>query len=95
MGRSLILHSPIHTDELYAPFGFSWGTLHETDDTCDVSGGRSPGGNFVDVSLRVVVKGAPDTLMVGPCFRCGGYAVARTHGLVRSAHDQILNTGPQ
>ncbi|KAG2097407.1 hypothetical protein BD769DRAFT_1780647 [Suillus cothurnatus] len=58
--------SPIHTDQLYAPYAMNWVTFHSIvdPDQCQLHGDRSSGGNYVDVSLRVVVKCATDTVMV-------------------------------
>ncbi|KAG1836227.1 hypothetical protein C8R48DRAFT_744111 [Suillus tomentosus] len=66
--------SPIHTDQLYAPYAMNWVTLHAIMDPeqCQLHGGRSSGGNYVDVSLKVVVKCATDTVMsMQPCFQHG------------------------
>ncbi|KAG1741683.1 hypothetical protein EDB19DRAFT_1972393 [Suillus lakei] len=66
--------SPIHTDQLYAPYAMNWVTLHSIvdPDQCQLHGDRSSGGNYVDVSLRVVVKCATDTVMsMQPKFKHG------------------------
>ncbi|KAG1718580.1 hypothetical protein EDB19DRAFT_1920363 [Suillus lakei] len=65
---------PIHTDQLYAPYAMNWVTLHSIvdPDQCQLHGDRSSGGNYVDVSLRVVVKCATDTVMsMQPKFKHG------------------------
>ncbi|KAG2062727.1 hypothetical protein BDR04DRAFT_1123744, partial [Suillus decipiens] len=56
---------PIHTDQLYAFYAMNWVTLHSIvdSDQCQLHGDCSSGGNYVDVSLRVVVKCATDTVM--------------------------------
>ncbi|KAL4075327.1 hypothetical protein V8B97DRAFT_1883409 [Scleroderma yunnanense] len=60
----------IHTDKLFAPYALNWVTQHEVKD-----GQVNPqltGGNYVDVSLRVVVKCATDTIMtMCPKFKHG------------------------
>ncbi|KAG1895723.1 uncharacterized protein F5891DRAFT_1193902 [Suillus fuscotomentosus] len=64
--------SPIHTDQLYAPYAMNWVTLHAIMDPeqCQLHVGRSSGGNYVDVSLKVVVKCATDIVMsMQPCFQ--------------------------
>ncbi|KAG0701054.1 hypothetical protein DFH29DRAFT_1000545 [Suillus ampliporus] len=66
--------SPIHTDQLYAPYAMNWVTLHDIvdPDQSQLHGDRSSGGNYVDVSLRVVVKCATDTVMsMQPKFKHG------------------------
>ncbi|KAG2056868.1 hypothetical protein BDR06DRAFT_995338 [Suillus hirtellus] len=66
--------SPIHTDQLYAPYAMNWVTLHTIMDPeqCQLHGGHSSGGNYVDVSLKVVVKCATDIVMsMQPCFQHG------------------------
>ncbi|KAG1759298.1 hypothetical protein EDD22DRAFT_971676 [Suillus occidentalis] len=66
--------APIHTDQLYAPYAMNWVTLHriEDPDLCQLQGDCSSGGNYVDVSLRVVVKCATDTVMsMQPKFKHG------------------------
>ncbi|KAG2138190.1 hypothetical protein BD769DRAFT_1637950 [Suillus cothurnatus] len=65
---------PIHTDQLYAPYAMNWVTFHSIvdPDQCQLHGDHSSGGNYVDVSLRVVVKCATDTVMsMQPCFKHG------------------------
>ncbi|KAG1810597.1 uncharacterized protein BJ212DRAFT_1302338 [Suillus subaureus] len=67
-------HNPIHTDQLYAPYAMNWVTLHSImdPDQCQLHGDCSSGGNYVDVSLRVVVKCATDTVMsMQPKFKHG------------------------
>ncbi|KAG1798268.1 uncharacterized protein HD556DRAFT_1440608 [Suillus plorans] len=67
-------YDPIHTDQLYAPYAMNWVTLHAIMDReqCQLHGGCSSGGNYVDVSLKVVVKCATDTVMsMQPCFQHG------------------------
>ncbi|KAI5994955.1 hypothetical protein EDC04DRAFT_2613086 [Pisolithus marmoratus] len=63
---------PIHTDQLYAPYALNWVTMHEVIDhtaaglhvrTKGSKFPRTSGGNYVDVSLGVVVKCATDTAM--------------------------------
>ncbi|KAG2145621.1 hypothetical protein BD769DRAFT_1382523 [Suillus cothurnatus] len=66
--------SPIHTDQLYAPYAMNWVTFHSIvdSDQCQLHGDHSSGGNYVDVSLRVVVKCATDTVMsMQPGFKHG------------------------
>ncbi|KAG1902008.1 uncharacterized protein F5891DRAFT_1187037 [Suillus fuscotomentosus] len=65
---------PIHIDQLYAPYVMNWVTLHAIMDPeqCQLHGGHSSGGNYVDVSFKVVVKCATDTVMsMQPCFQHG------------------------
>ncbi|KAG1817583.1 uncharacterized protein BJ212DRAFT_1576659 [Suillus subaureus] len=65
---------PIHTDQLYAPYAMNWVTLHSImdPDQCQLHSDCSSGGNYVDVSLRVVVKCATDTVMsMQPKFKHG------------------------
>ncbi|KAG1733530.1 hypothetical protein EDB19DRAFT_1911519 [Suillus lakei] len=69
-----VTSSPIHTDQLYAPYAMNWVTLHSIvdPDQYQLHGDRSSGGNYVDVSLRVVVKRATDTVMsMQPKFKHG------------------------
>ncbi|KIN95252.1 hypothetical protein M404DRAFT_1007678 [Pisolithus tinctorius Marx 270] len=62
--------APIHTDQLYAPYAFNWVTEHrvcdskiaETSARSDQSG-HPTGGNYVDVSLQVIVCCASDAAM--------------------------------
>jgi len=60
--------SPVHKDKLYAPYALNWITQHDYATTRVADNARRanrlPGGNYVDVALRVVVQGATDTLMV-------------------------------
>ncbi|KAG1827439.1 uncharacterized protein BJ212DRAFT_1452509 [Suillus subaureus] len=66
--------SPIHTDQLYAPYAMNWVTLHSImdPDQCQLHSDCSSGGNYVDVSLRVVVKCVTDTVMsMQPKFKHG------------------------
>ncbi|KAG1720219.1 hypothetical protein EDB19DRAFT_2044708 [Suillus lakei] len=60
--------------QLYAPYAMNWVTLHSIvdPDQCQLHGDHSSGGNYVDVSLRVVVKCATDTVMsMQPKFKHG------------------------
>ncbi|KAG2064062.1 hypothetical protein BDR04DRAFT_302686 [Suillus decipiens] len=65
---------PIHTNQLYAPYAMNWVTQHDHSGIEDPQLGdnHSSGGNYVDVSLRVVVKCATDTIMsMQPAFKHG------------------------
>ncbi|KAG1751726.1 hypothetical protein EDB19DRAFT_1903671 [Suillus lakei] len=69
-----ITSSPIHMDQLYVPYVMNWVTLYSIvdPDQCQLHGDHSSGGNYVDVSLRVVVKCATDTVMsMQPKFKHG------------------------
>ncbi|KIM50385.1 hypothetical protein SCLCIDRAFT_34337 [Scleroderma citrinum Foug A] len=65
--ESCVVASPVHQDNLYAPYALNWVTKHRVFDlkaaNIDHSNTHSPGGNYVDLSLRVVVHCAPDTAM--------------------------------
>ncbi|KAI6149155.1 hypothetical protein BKA82DRAFT_1001376 [Pisolithus tinctorius] len=68
--------SPIHQDHLYAPYAFNWVTEHQVYDRrlakITHRNGHSSGGNYVDVSLRVVIHCAADTAMcLWPAFKHG------------------------
>lgn len=54
--------STIHTDRLFAPYALNWVTMHEVEN--EEVNSHLTGGNYVDISLRVVVKCATDTIMV-------------------------------
>ena len=47
-----------HTDKSFAEYNIFWETHRAPED----APGENLGGNFVDVSLRVIVRGAADTL---------------------------------
>ncbi|KAI6046200.1 hypothetical protein EDC04DRAFT_2888345 [Pisolithus marmoratus] len=99
---------PIHKDRLYAPYAFNWVTEHRVYDhkltKIGPRNSHSLGGNYVDVSLRVVVCCAPDTAMcLRPEFRhgttlarpgtlCQGTAINfSTH--IKDAYDAAVKAG--
>ncbi|KAI6125327.1 hypothetical protein EDD17DRAFT_1771376 [Pisolithus thermaeus] len=105
--------SPIHTDQLYAPYALNWVTMHEVIDH-DAAGlhvrtkgskfHRTSGGNYVDVSLGVVVRCAKDTVMAvkptsrhgttlsRPGVKCQGTAINfSTH--IKTAFDKAMSAG--
>lgn len=62
--------APAHSDKCFANFAFAWSTKHST--SCRLRSRQSAGGNFADISLRVLVEAAPDTLLVfKPQYRHG------------------------
>ncbi|KAG9310474.1 hypothetical protein JVU11DRAFT_9618 [Chiua virens] len=64
--------APIHKDKLYAPYALNWSTQCEPGDVHESHPEKSLGGNFVDVSLRVVVQSAADTFMaIRPGYKHG------------------------
>ncbi|KAI6163939.1 hypothetical protein EDD17DRAFT_1755521 [Pisolithus thermaeus] len=71
-----IKDEPIHKDRLYAPYAFNWVTEHRVYDhklaKIAPSNPHSLGGNYVDVSIHVVVTCTPDTAMcLQPEFKHG------------------------
>lgn len=66
---------PVHKDKCYADYGLVWCVGREVDEDT-----QNPGGNFVDVSLRVGIKQDTGTLMAfQPDFPHGTTELAGAH----------------
>jgi hypothetical protein len=64
------LTRPIHIDACFCDYAFGWQTWHAVPGDIEPPG--VAGGNFVDVTLRVVVHSAKDTLLIfRPAFPHG------------------------
>ncbi|KIJ48134.1 hypothetical protein M422DRAFT_248313 [Sphaerobolus stellatus SS14] len=53
--------APVHSDASYAPYTLAWFTRYEKHPNCSR---KILGGNFIDVTLRVRVIAAADTLII-------------------------------
>lgn len=72
---SCAISRPVHIDKCYAQYGLGWCIGREVDD-----GTQSPGGNFIDVSLRVAIKQDTGTLMAfQPQYPHGTTQLAGAH----------------
>jgi len=61
MGNIDVSCSPVHHDHAYAPFAISWQTQHCIQED---NQRKTLGGNFFDVTLRVKVLAASDTVFI-------------------------------
>lgn len=63
-------NSPTHSDPCFAEYAFAWSTKHVA--LHPLRSSQCAGGNFADITLRVLVESAADTLLIfKPKYRHG------------------------
>ena len=66
-----MLYRPVHTDSTFCDYTLSWNVSYDTQ-MCPVLGQRQTlGGNFVDVSLKVVVLNDAGTALASYLITSG------------------------